>query len=139
MDIEKEIKKPLDFNNLCSICGCDFSEMKHTLPCNHCFHYDCILNYLQSEHKNINSTNDCPYCRQSFGYLPLLKGMKPIKYIHSEYKKKLKIPNQDQTKIKNKNQDVCDSYYLSGKNKGEKCNNLCINNTKFCRFHSKKN
>jgi hypothetical protein len=125
--IENEIKKPLDFNNLCSICGCSEGN-KHTLPCNHFFHYNCLLKYLQSESKNKNNSNMCPYCRQSFGYLPLESGMKPIKNIHLEYKMK-------NGKTNNISHDLCAGYYLSGINKGTKCLNHCIKDSKYCRFH----
>jgi hypothetical protein len=132
--IENEIKIPLDFNNLCSICGCSQGD-KHILPCNHFFHYECLLKYLQSEPKNITTSNDCPYCRIPFGYLPLLLGMKPIKFIHSEYtfnKNKLNKSSRIQ-------KELCNGYYLSGKNKGEKCMNYCILDHKYCRFHYKHN
>jgi hypothetical protein len=131
--IINELKKPLDFNDLCSICGCN-SGSKHILPCNHYFHYDCLLKYLQSEPKNASSTNDCPYCRQSFGYLPLEPGMKPIKYIHLEYKRNTKTNNN----INNQKQEnLCAGYYLSGKNKGNNCLNYSILGSTYCRFHNK--
>jgi hypothetical protein len=90
----------------------------------------------------MRSSNDCPYCRQSFKYLPLEPGIKPIKYIHSEYKLNYIHSEYKSNNIKNKNQDnqqiLCTGHYLSGKNKGEQCLNYCITDSKYCRFHNKK-
>jgi hypothetical protein len=138
--IEIELKKPIDFNNLCSICGCNFVNDGHKLPCNHIFHYDCLLKFLQINITNTNKTNECPYCRQKFDYLPLLPGIKPIKFIHSEYKTKQINEIVADDGIKNEIPDYkrCNSIYLSGKNKGKRCNNQAVhflNNQKYCRHH----
>lgn len=46
----------------CIICMDAFSEdrPKHTLICSHAFHFDCILQWAQSDNESHNS---CPVCR----------------------------------------------------------------------------
>ena len=126
-DLDKELNIPINFDSLCSICGSNILENEkiHILPCNHKFHYDCLLKFLKTD-LSYPRCNKCPYCRQEFTYLPLLDDIKPIKFIHKEYYSK------------------CSGVYLSGKLKGNMCNNQIIitddnndNENKYCRYHKK--
>ena len=70
MDNEQEI---------CSICGEGNEEVFHTLDCNHRFHYQCLL----LSFRNMKD-NNCPYCRSSKNYLPVINGVKKIyPHIHN--------------------------------------------------------
>ena len=48
---------------MCSICQTEIGAEgdAHTLPCNHCFHTSCIIQWFRSE----NSHGTCPECRQT--------------------------------------------------------------------------
>jgi hypothetical protein len=130
-ELNNELNTPLNFDSLCSICGSNIleNENNHILSCSHKFHYYCLLKFLKTDLSNPRS-NKCPYCRQEFNYLPLLNGMKPIKYIHYEYQH----PQQN-----NQIKSQCIGIYLSGINKGLMCNNFVNQNNSYCRYHTKKN
>ena len=112
--------------DLCSICGDDYNkDIKHTLQCNHSFHYQCL--FLTFKNMKIN---ECPYCRGSDNLLPLINGIKKVcPNIHnitelnmiSDYKS---IP--------------CQPVLKKGKNKGNECNCHCRLGYDFCTRHIKK-
>ena len=88
-DIDPEEK--FDDSNMCLICYDTYDEKskvndKHkcvTLKCNHKFHYECIYITYKSQKK----PRVCPYCRKDGGYLPLIPGQIPQRFIHKEYTK----------------------------------------------------
>jgi hypothetical protein len=49
-----------DSERKCLVCQCEYEKDEHLrrLPCNHCFHTDCVDQWLSSKEV-------CPYCRQS--------------------------------------------------------------------------
>lgn len=78
-----------DFDNLCFICYEKLEEGQNitTLKCNHRYHYNCILLVFKSIlQKSTYAAKECPYCRTTTNYLPLIPGIQPIKFIHQEYK-----------------------------------------------------
>jgi len=134
-ELNNELNIPLNFDSLCSICGSDILDntYNHTLSCSHKFHYNCLVKFLKMDLSNPHC-NKCPYCRQEFNYLPLLEGMKPLKSIHIEYQKPQK---------KNEVKCQCIGIYLSGINKGLRCNNFVNKNknknNSYCRYHNNNN
>ena len=68
-----------DTDQKCLICGEELSEKYAIdLQCNHSYHYECLqtsLTYL-----NNNGNNRCLYCNKSFGLLPVVNGLKSLKY-----------------------------------------------------------
>ena len=124
------------------------------LLCGHRYHYSCIeFSYQYSD-----KYRQCPYCRQTGGWLPLLSGMKPKRNIHKEYislkkrihrRKKYGISNYLLSKNKqvlttltalnsSKEQStaVCQAIIQSGPKKG----NQCSHSTKYgnyCGRHKK--
>jgi len=134
--LEKELNQPLDFDSLCMLCGTTLDKSNqntHILPCNHKFHYLCLINYLKydttlnySKIYNPTFNNNCPYCRNNFGYLPLKNGIKPLKNIHIEYFTQ---------KIKSNKLILCSAI----KKNGSKCNKICLKNNKLCGIHKKNN
>lgn len=145
-DLDNELSIPLNFDSLCSICGSDIleNEQDHILPCNHKFHYDCLLKFLKFD-LSYPRCNKCPYCRQEFLYLPLLEGMKPIKSIHKEYNEKVKLFKFNNHFQYEKELIKCKGIYLSGKQRGLECNNFIsvqknenyMNQDYYCRYHQK--
>jgi hypothetical protein len=110
-------------DNFCDICG-EAHNLKyvHTLDCNHCFHYDCIMKTFMMD---IKKYNKCPLCRKSSGLLPLINGLpKIIKGIHyiTEYPS-----NYQSTK--------CSVILKSGKRKGQECGSKCIVGFDMCKRH----
>ena len=61
-----------DEEECCGICG-ELMKNKfvYNLPCNHTFHYECILKTLKTS-KSV--CNKCPYCRKSFELLEPVNG-----------------------------------------------------------------
>ena len=59
-DPAEKKESPNDCDVKCLICQChyDKGEKLRTLPCNHCFHTDCVDQWLLSK-------DFCPYCRTS--------------------------------------------------------------------------
>ncbi|XP_065062631.1 E3 ubiquitin-protein ligase RNF181-like [Rhopilema esculentum] len=51
----------MNIGEKCPICLVEFTEdeLGKKLPCNHCFHSDCIIPWLKK-------TNSCPVCRREF-------------------------------------------------------------------------
>jgi hypothetical protein len=109
-------------DEFCDICFEKHDKTSVILKCKHRFHYDCILaSFVRKKIKN-KSIRSCPYCRQSSGYLPLLDGMKPIKHIHKEKKKK--------------NITVrCLAVIKNGKRKGKSCKHSVITKSLYCGIH----
>ena len=64
----------------CAICGLDIDDkFSYKLPCNHVFHYECIMKTFQNSPKKYKKQfNHCPYCRLKTDYLPLVNGLKKI-------------------------------------------------------------
>ena len=105
----------------CSICGEDDKfSIKHTLCCNHTFHYNCLFLTF----KNMK-TNRCPYCRKSGNYLPLLNGIKKT-YIN------IHEMNDDFQNI------PCSSLIQRGPNKDKPCGKNCHLGFNFCKMHLKR-
>ena len=82
-----KMMKSIPNTEKCLVCFETFvetpDEIAVQLNCTHCFHYDCIM---ESYKMKTDRIRECPYCRKSGGYLPLLKGEVPLKNIHKEYK-----------------------------------------------------
>ena len=105
---DKEESEDEDYDNLCFICYEKLEPGQNitTLKCKHRFHYQCILLVFKSIlQKSTYATKECPYCRSSTNFLPLIPGVQPIKFIHQEYKpfgksKILYIPGKCQYMLK---------------------------------------
>ena len=68
--------------NMCPIYCMPFTDNETIckLPCNHVFHYECLMKTFDNSNRN-----RCPYCREKACYLPLANGVKKIKPgIHCE-------------------------------------------------------
>ena len=108
---------------VCSICG--DSLKKHycqKLKCNHEFHYECLMKSFISM-KN----NNCPYCRSTNNYLPIVNGLKKIDYkVHN-----INEINEPYENIK------CKTKMKSGKRKGEECGCYCKLGYYSCSRHLK--
>ena len=109
--------------NLCPICYESLSKKyKHTLNCNHTFHYECLYNSFKHDWLNM-----CPYCRSEDNYLPIVNGIKKTKlYIHKT------------DDIKNYKNILCDHIISRGKNKGNNCNKNCVLGEYKCSSHLQK-
>ena len=109
--------------NTCSICGDNIeNEFKHTLKCNHTYHYQCIL----LSFKNMNN-NECPTCRSNNNFLPLVNGLNKVyEGIH------------DTTELYKFSNHTCDMVLKKGKNKGKKCSKNCILGRDYCKVHYNK-
>lgn len=116
--------KKQNTNDLCQICYLDNNLYSTTLLCNHKYHWDCIKKYI-IKNRSINTV--CPYCSDYF--------------IIKELEKKCTICNKitfyDSKKCKLHLKKPCSYILKSGKNKGKNCSKYCLDNSKFCRIHSK--
>lgn len=109
----------------CSICGEDYSkDIKHTLVCNHSFHYNCLFQTF----KNMK-INDCPYCRSQNNLLPLVNGIKKV-YCNIHDVNNL-------TSIKDYKSKPCKAILKKGKNKGNECGCFCKLGYEYCTRHIK--
>ena len=65
----------------CLICGENLEE-KYSLQlnCKHSYHYECLQTSLDYMNKNKTGDNRCLYCNQSFGLIPVVNGLKKLKY-----------------------------------------------------------
>ena len=131
---EEESKEPeTDFDNLCFICyeNIDKSQPQVTLPCQHRYHYQCILLVFKSIiQKSSYASKQCPYCRSNTLFLPLIPGIQPIKYIHQEYlpsgKSKIQyIPGK------------CKYILKRGPKSGYQCSNCIKTEDGYCKKHFK--
>lgn len=115
-----------DDEECCGICGDAMSQKYvYKLPCNHEFHYECILKTLKT---NKSTCNKCPYCRGSFEILEPINGLKGLQYgIH--FKTYDTIP--EYTNVK------CDHIMARGKNKGNVCGKNCQLGFFRCGLHNK--
>lgn len=113
----------------CSICGIPLKEKyKHSLQCNHKFHYECLLKTFTSNSKY--EKKRCPYCKTKCNSLPMINGIKkPIHGIHYNT-----IEEFDNLEIKN---TKCNHILLKGKRKGEECGKNCKIGYNVCQSHFK--
>ena len=100
-----------------------------TLPCGHKFNYTPIFNELYNQKCIINHGEiarvphkciKCPYCRNiSTGILPYRENIISDKIEGVNWPEKYAIMT-----------NVCSYVFKSGKNKGLKCDNMCVD--KYC-------
>jgi len=120
-------------NDECSICGVDFKgKYKHQLPCNHIFHYECLLKtFISSKQTTLKY---CPYCRKKCGHLPIVNGLKKLEIgIHVSSIEEMSYAN-GMSKIQNV---FCKATLQKGKNKGNTCNKHCLLGFEYCGLHKK--
>ncbi len=131
----EEIKKQINNQQeICYIC-CDTltlnsqekDEVVIKTKCNHFYHYECLLTSIKNKPSYYsNNRQECPYCRSSIGWLPLLtENQIPVKYAHKEY-------------FNNKLKDtiLCQAIIQSGKKKGQLCGcKVKIFGSKCCGRH----
>ena len=118
----------------CSICGLELKEKyQHKLPCNHVFHYECLLKTFISLNKDTYKySNNCPYCRSPCDYLPVVNGLKKlIVGVHFETVQEFTDENGI-LKLKN---NSCQYILKKGKNKGNQCNKKCFLGYEYCKIH----
>ena len=127
--LENTINECKNDNDICLITKMPIKE-KFTLPCNHVFEYDALLNNLLST-QSYYMKHSCPYCRSVFdGFLP--------------YNNKTLIkfkPSLNTNKVFNTNKYLTCSYiFKSGKSKDTKCCNTgqLFNDNIYCFKHGKK-
>lgn len=120
-----------DYNNSSNKCTICYNSMINpiTLECNHSFCYQCLLESYKGIKCNfyLKTHRICPYCRHPGNYLPLKKGLNPIKGIHREYGKKKKKVNI-----------ICSALLKSGPNRGKKCGCKVKDNGELCGRHKEK-
>jgi hypothetical protein len=112
----------------CAICGLSLcKKFSYKLPCNHMFHYECLVKTFDNVNKN-----RCPYCREKSHYLPVVNGIKKllpgVHYGDIETMQKLEY-NHVNTK--------CEYIFTKGKNKGNKCGKNCKLGYNVCNSHFK--
>ena len=120
----------------CSICGLELKDKYcQELNCNHKFHYECLMkSFMNTSKLNKNNKNNCPYCRSSCDYLPVVNGLKKlIVGVHFETIQEFIDENGI---IKNKN-IYCQYILKRGKNKGNKCDKKCFLGYEYCKIHKK--
>lgn len=117
----------------CSICGLQLNEkFQYKLPCNHIFHYECLLKTFIT---NSEKDRGCPYCRKKTDYLPLVYGLKKVvPGIHCSYHD-----------LKNKKEELknyqvrCKHILTRGARKHEECGKSCQLGFQYCINHLKSN
>ncbi len=130
----------------CGICSMILSpEDIIRLSCEHEYHYGCIKDWykkiVNNSHGSASSKNkECPYCRKPGGYLPLKKGEKYDKDIHSP-KHSIKIKTVSKSAIVKINSSHTST--TNGCKATTKANTPCKvkvkeNNDGFCHHHCKK-
>ena len=117
-------------------------KSKVTLKCNHCFHHDCLIDWI-AQPSSYNYY--CPYCRDKIKYyIELPSNMFPIKYIHKEYNE---VQNCIDLKDENKLKEVCSKYFnekycncilKTGNNKGHQCSRKKSPGSNMCKLHFNK-
>ena len=114
---EKIEKLLMNQQNMCYICCCELdkndcdSNIIKT-KCNHLFHYDCLkTSHINKKTLGYNyyTKKECPYCRTSTGWLPLIEEI-PIKNVHKEF-----YDANKQSPL------LCKAIIKSGKKKGMMC------------------
>ena len=119
--------KETDDEECCGICGeLMKNKYSYTLPCNHTFHYECILKTLKTSK---SACNKCPYCRRSFEILEPVNGLKSL--VHG-----IHFKNCDAGLPKYKNVK-CEHIMTRGKNKGNICGKNCQLGFFRCGLHNK--
>jgi len=140
MIIHSDLNKDNSFDDskLCLICYENYNEDENIkdgnrcveLSCGHKFHYNCIF----MTYKSLKGEKKCPYCRNNGGYLPLIPGQVPTKYIHKEYND---MKNGKEFKI-----DLipgkCKYILKTGKNVGSQCKFNIKTEQGYCNMHIKK-
>lgn len=140
MIIHSDLNKDNSFDDskLCLICYEKYNEDESIkdgnrcveLSCGHKFHYNCIF----MTYKSLKGEKKCPYCRKNGGYLPLIPGQVPTKYIHKEYND---MKNGKEFKI-----DLipgkCKYILKTGKNAGCQCKFNIKTEQGYCNMHIKK-
>ena len=122
-----------DYDNLCHICyeNIEDTEKIATLSCGHNFHYKCILLVFKlALQKSVVASKQCPYCRTTSDYLPLIPGILPIKFIHKEYNSSGDMPIQF---IPGK----CKYILKRGPNSGHQCSCSIKTEDGYCKKHQK--
>tara|TARA_A100001015_G_scaffold299925_1_gene384638 strand:+ start:803 stop:1294 length:492 start_codon:yes stop_codon:yes gene_type:complete len=110
------------YKSYCGICGENYSKSSlYKLPCNHEFHYDCLIKTFQYSSTKYNS---CPYCRAKVGYLSVPEGRTPIKYINSP------------TLLKSEGYK-CKAILKSGNRCGQECGSNVFPSYNLCKRHLK--
>lgn len=133
LDDDTDSSNETDYDNLCHICYENIDENQDTaiLTCGHKFHYKCILLVFKSAlQKSIVSSKQCPYCRNNTGYLPLIPGIQPIKFIHEEYN-----PNGDMPILYIPGK--CKYILKRGPNSGHQCSSSIKTPDGYCKKHQK--
>ena len=133
---------------ICDICLDKYTdEDSYQLPCNHTYHYDCIV----SSFSYIKSGRTCPYCRTVCGLLPILGECTPVIGVHihnklccTEKNKNNFLCNKPLIKLTNKclfhlTNERCCALYKTGKNKGKQCTAFVkkTDTTNYCGRHNK--
>lgn len=101
------------FNDECSICIEEFNKHNIILSCNHKFHSECIMTYIEAEFNKYRKQNSdqiccqqlrCPLCRKSIS----CKYTNPLIYnYYQKYKQQYKQLKKEIHKLQN------DSYLLT--------------------------
>lgn len=114
----------------CLICRDEIEENdKVVTKCNHLFHHECLKDAFKQivKHKKThgfgtNAYNECPYCRNDAGYLPLKEGEVAEQYVHTGKKSMI-------------NKTICGAI----KKNGQPCTNSQKPNNPngYCGVHNK--
>ena len=109
--------------NDCAICGEPLSEKyEYQLQCNHSYHYECIMKSFTTNKYN---KTQCPLCRKDGGLLPLVNGLTKL---HIDIHYTDIYPSDYQSTL-------CNKILISGKRKGQCCNNKCMIGYEQCKRH----
>ncbi len=113
----------------CPLCDIELNETNIIkLSCNPDKHYfcnNCIIEWFTTVNKNNNhlvqyKKRECPICRESTKFIPLLDGQKYIRHIHSPLTLKKNIDLPENEKVKVECSEFCNHLL---KNKNAHCKN----------------
>ena len=126
----------------CPICGIELNkEYTHKLPCNHEFHYECLLKSFKMTKGNIKKHHYCPYCRKAYTLLPIVNGLKKIEpgiHVHrKDYYMDIGLGTIYNAKLVNLKNEPCKAALKKGKRKGQLCGKHCKLGYEFCGTHNK--